>query len=554
MYITVREALQIGPLREASVIAGARGLDRQIRSVTVMDTPEIELWVRGGELLLTNAYVVKDEQARLISTLERVHARGVAAVGIKVRDFLENVVPQLIRVCERLDLPLLQVPVRYPWVEIINSLLGEIINRQVRVLEYALEVHERLSNAVLEGGGLQQVAEQIAELTSSPVSILDANWEPLVSVRGEPPAPEVLDGLRREMAGKSGPSGEGAGQRGVRQRLAVIEVPGRPGNAVAVVRMAAGREVYGYVVVSGLTRPLGDFEAVGVEQGAIAAAFEILRDRTARAVERRFRDTFLFDLLSGNIGDRDLAAARARALGWNLAGPYVVAVISLDDPGVWPRRDGLEAGRLVRQAVVSALGLQAGVVWLERTDGVVVCVPMRANSNNRTLRLLGEKLKRAADQSHPGCSVTLALGRVHEDIMGLAVSYREAKQALDLGRRLWGGNRVILYDELGFYRVLSQYPLDSEEMRQFCQDTLGPVVEYDRRTRSDLLKTLEVYLDCMGSWNRAAEVLCVHPNTLGYRLNRIQELLGVDLNSPEQRLHLQLALKILRIGEGAGLS
>jgi purine catabolism regulator len=554
VYITVREALQIGPLKEALVIAGARGLDRQIRSVTVMDTPEIELWVQGGELLLTNAYVVKDEQARLISTLERVHARGVAAVGIKVRDFLENVVPQLIRVCEQLDLPLLQVPVRYPWVEIINSLLGEIINRQVRVLEYALEVHERLSDAILEGGGLQRVAEQIAELTSSPVSILDANWEPLVSVRGEPPHPDVLDALRREMAETPGPARKRAGQRGVGQRLAIIEVPGRPRHTVAVVRMAAGCEVYGYVVVSDLSRPLGDFEVVGVEQGAIAAALEILRDRTARAVERRFRDTFLFDLLSGNIGDRDLAAARARALGWDLAGPHVVAVISLDDPGDWPRRDGMEASRLLRQAVVSALGLQPRVVWLERTDGVVVCVPMEANSNSRSLRVLGEKLKKAADQSCLGRTVTLALGRVHEDIMGLAASYREAKQALDLGRRLWGGNRVILYDELGFYRVLSQYPLDSEEMRQFCHETLGPLVEYDRRTKSDLVKTLEVYLDCMGSWNKAAEELCVHPNTLGYRLNRIQELLGVDLNSPEQRLNLQLALKILRLGGGAGLS
>ncbi len=542
MYITVREALDIGPLREAALMAGSAGLDRMIQAVTVMDTPEIELWVHGGELLLTNAYVLKDEQARLVDMLEHVNAKGVAAVGLKVRDFLEDVIPQMVEVCERVGLPLISVPAKYPWVDIITPLFGAIIDRQVRVLRHALDVHERMTEIILQGGGLSRVAEQLAGFVESPVSILDAGWRHVLTVQGDPPSPEVLEAARQAVAGGAEGGGTGSGV----SRAIVFDLP-ESDRRGAVVTIAANKEIYGYVVASDITRRLGAFDLVAMEQGALAASLEVLRERTEKAIERRLRDTFLFDLLSGNLDDPDLAVARAKARGWDITGPHVVALASLDNPGA--ATDSLDRVRTLRRSILSGLPSSSGIVWLELTDGVVLCIPTgEAAPDNATLKALGGKIK-ASCGTRAVSPVTVGLGRVYDGPMSLSLSYREASQAVALARQLWGGDRVVLYNELGFYRVLARYPLDSPEMESFCEETVGPIVSYDRKHGSELTRTLEVYLDCLGSWSQAAEVLNVHPNTLGYRMTRISDLLGVDLRSPEQRLNIELALKILRLRE-----
>lgn len=102
------------------------------------------------------------------------------------------------------------------------------------------------------------------------------------------------------------------------------------------------------------------------------------------------------------------------------------------------------------------------------------------------------------------------------------------------------------FDELGVYRIL----VDSRnraELERFAYDLLGPLIEADRRTSSDLLRTLEAVLRCNGNLRQASRELYVHYNTLRYRAARISEITKVDLSSAEGRLNLQLALKIVRM-------
>jgi purine catabolism regulator len=543
-YVSVTDALGSGALSEATLIAGARGLDRVIQSVTVMDTPEIEQWLRGGELLLTNAYVLKDEQTRLVEMLESVNAKGVSAVGLKVREFIQDSVPKMVEVCDRLALPLISVPPHRPWVDIITPVFGLIVDRQVRVLKYALEVHERTSEVVLQGGGLKQVAEQMGRFVNSPIFILDANWSQVLAVHGPPPSREVMQAARDAVSRRA--EQQGGGLQAEARRAIIFSLPGSEVKG-AIVTMAAGSEVYGYLLASRLDHRLGAFDLVALEQGALAASLDVLRARTEKALERRLRDTFLFDVLSGHIGNPDLLLERAKARGWDLTGPRAVIILSLDQPTT----SSIDTIGSLRRTVIDALPEPGKVVWLELSDGVILCVPAPNTGKGATdfagLKALGEKLKGAAASSRLATPLTIGIGRVHGDPMGLPMSYREATKAIALGRNLWGGDRVVLYEELGLYRILMEYPSDSGELQAFCGESLGPLVEYDDAHGSDLTRTLEVYLDCLGSWSQAAEVLCVHPNTLGYRIGRISELLGANLKSPEQRLTLELALKIRRM-------
>jgi purine catabolism regulator len=84
-------------------------------------------------------------------------------------------------------------------------------------------------------------------------------------------------------------------------------------------------------------------------------------------------------------------------------------------------------------------------------------------------------------------------------------------------------------------------------MRQFYGETLGPLAEHDDRKQGELIRTLDGFFAANGNLAKAASDLDVHRNTLVYRLERIAELTGLDLDDADNHLILQLALKIQRV-------
>ena len=102
---------------------------------------------------------------------------------------------------------------------------------------------------------------------------------------------------------------------------------------------------------------------------------------------------------------------------------------------------------------------------------------------------------------------------------------------------------VLLFDSLGVYRMLSSVT-DPAGIEAFMNDQLGTLLDYDKRHRSDLLATLAQYFDSGCSIDQAAEMLSIHRSTLKYRLKRVRELLGQDLNDGSTRLDLHLATRV----------
>ena len=136
--------------------------------------------------------------------------------------------------------------------------------------------------------------------------------------------------------------------------------------------------------------------------------------------------------------------------------------------------------------------------------------------------------------------------RPHHSIAALSQAAREAREALRIGRQVYGGGLLVAFGDLGLYRVLHALR-DFPELRTFYEQTLGRVVEYDRRTGQNWIETLEEYFACHGNLSQAAQRLQLHRNALIYRIRRIEEVGGVDLEDPECRLSLQVALKARKL-------
>ena len=138
---------------------------------------------------------------------------------------------------------------------------------------------------------------------------------------------------------------------------------------------------------------------------------------------------------------------------------------------------------------------------------------------------------------------TVGVGRVAKVVQQISHSYREAQQALEIGRRLFGEGKIHYFAQLGIYRLLFHL-YGHQELSDFYQETLGPLAESDSRSNNALIETLECFFHCNGNLSETARTMHLHRNSLLYRLSRIEELLGQSLEDPELRLSLLIALKI----------
>jgi sugar diacid utilization regulator len=286
-----------------------------------------------------------------------------------------------------------------------------------------------------------------------------------------------------------------------------------------------------------------------VGEAAAAFAVEFVRQRAMLDGEQRVRNSFLEDLLSGRLTSVSATRRRAKFLGYDLRGHHIVFVLDLDnfrEFAVAQASDEAGIQRIkhrFRQGVEgwldSAWGSSA-MVW-EHSDALVVLTQATKDHDRSTMLQRVETLRAHVQLRLAGPSISAGIGRPATSMARLQESFAQAEHAARIGSVVFGAGTTTDYSDLGVYRLL--FHLRHEpELVSFCEETIGRLEEYDAGHEGQLTETIQTYLELQGNVTRAAEALHLHRNGLLYRLNRIQDLAGVSLDNPTERLALQLAL------------
>ncbi len=219
MELTVREVLEMPCLGKARLLAGGNGLHNVVRHVTVIDAPDAVEWLRGGEFVLTTAYHIKDDPSAQVSLIEALVRKKAACVGIKLRRFLDALSCDALDKADEKGLPVIQVPFELAWIDMINPILSDVMDRQTQLLEQSWEVHRRFLDAVLNGGDMKTVASTLATLLSRPVVVTDVGLHVLAK---SPPG--VSGTATGPVAGASpGQEESGLSESDGREQLALME-------------------------------------------------------------------------------------------------------------------------------------------------------------------------------------------------------------------------------------------------------------------------------------------------------------------------------------------
>ena len=411
---------------------------------------------------------------------------------------------------------------------------------------HADENHRELLRVVLRGGGLSAIAESLGSMLRCTVAIDDAAGRLLASA-GSTGRPGARD--RRVPATYE----QARARVGTDLDLETVVVPPPPGGPIGgegvVVPVVLDEEVAGHLWALEPRFPFGPPQRQALTRAAAVVALALLKERTAQEVEWRLSRDFFDDLFDAQGQSAEALHARARQLGADLSRRHTVMVIRRDPPQGDPGAARGDREAYAQRSLLSLVqrtggGWGGATLTATRSDHVVVL--WDDTEPQRSAQEFAEYLSREIQAYASGWTATISVGPSCADIREYGDAYRLTCGVLDLVQQSDRRDRVVSLDSIGAYRLLLQVKRP-QELQSFAESMLGTVHDYDAKHQTQLGVTLRAYMANRCNVSVTAKALHVHPNTVAYRLRRVEELLGIDLSDPEVLLHLQLALMIENI-------
>lgn len=486
-------------------------LERTVRWTFTTDLPDPSRYIAGGELVITGLMWRRSAQDSAIF-VKAVCDSGAAALAAG-EGLLGHIPDDLVEACERRGLPLLAIPDSVSFGDVTEFLVGRVSGDRIAALNSSLTRQRQLLTAVAEGRALDELAVHTTRETGMQCLIFTATGRRLV-VEANPFSDSDVDSLtRRALSAERLP--------------ATVDLDG--GRTYSIFGIGASlstRAMRWFLAVAGDFGTFTPDIADAFGQLASIAALDRARREEGRLVRREIADQAV--RLLEEDWSRGETVVRLRQAGVDPDQPLVVISASFVGRG-----DMYELLRTVLSDTLTSFG--GGCVGGGSKGDIVGIVSTRGSD---IVPILRTRLRRLA----AGIGRSRLVVGVSAEVTGTALegAIHAARHAAAVAQSSDRQVAVVAAGDLDSALSLVSI-LPDRVRREYAQRVLGPVLAYD--ADSGLIETLREFLAHGGSWNRTAEVLHVHLNTVRYRIKRIEELLGRDLGSTTDRLDVFLALQ-----------
>ncbi len=518
--VTLTEALALPAFRRAAprVVAAAGATDRPIRWVHATERPDVGALLREGDLLLTMGTGLPDDAAGLAAFVDELVEVGSAGLVVELgRRWARELPDALVAACEQHGLPLVALDQETRFAALAQEIGERVVDHQLAELREAQRVHETFTELSFTQAGPVDILQAVQRLAGGPVVVENAQHRPLDYFAGPDDAGGFLDGWPA--------------------RSRRVEVAGRTGwdagNGWLVTRLGTADRAWGRLVIGSPGAPPQRLVAVA-ERAAAALALHRLHDRDRGTLLRRTH----LELLTGLVEDPaspDLAR-RCELAGFALRRRRFAALVVRLRVGAAAPVDLDEVAATVVRAA-HALRLPALVCEVERDLRVLVSTPASGDPDD-LLDRVGARVLAHHD-------VVLAAGRSVDEPSGIARTVTEAGQVADAAPRTRREtdpdvHRLADLHLRGLLALLGQ----DERLLLYVDRELAPLRRHDRAdgSRTDLEAALRALLLHPASKTEAAASLHLSRAAFYDRLARIEALLDVDLDDPDVRVSLHVAL------------
>lgn len=530
--MTIEELLAIPSLPGMELVAGKTGVHRRISTVTVVDTPDGATWIKGNEFVITTAFAVKDDRTLITELIYQLHKSKASGLGIKTGRFIKEIPQEAIAAADKLSFPVITIPDKYAFCDIINPALSLIVNRQSVLLMQSSKIHNEFLELAVNNNSVPEILQTLQSLLSQSTAFVDIHFRQFYFSDYNSPLAQQLHSVSFDAFSPE-----------LFQQYGCWPVANKSEN-------------FGYILTGKEKSPNIDNSVArtAIEYASIVLILRIQTRISNQHIEEKYRDAFMEDLLMNNVKTESEIHNRAQLYGWNFSHGGFVVVIDINnikkyyikslDPQTNERLEEITQN-IFDASIQNVLLVYPSARYYKQSDLIVFIISPEKYDQSKVQTQLEQIFNTIRDRlaNQTPFTITMGVGEYYENIKDIHESYSQARTSINLGYQLEMFDCILFYNKMGIYRLLAT-AINSQESRDFEARYIAPLLEYDLKNRACLMPTLEAIIKSGWNLKNASTMLFVHYNSVKYRFAKICEILNLDLHEHEQCLALEMAFKM----------
>ena len=532
--LLVRDLFDFPYFQDWRLVGGGRGVDHPITSLNMMESPDVINWVKSGQFIISTGYCIRDDikvQKQIILDLSRA---GCAGLAIKIMRFFRTIPQHMIDLAEEQGFPLFEIPDNYNISEVMNNINQTVYAKKLEEMEIAYRIFNTFTEAVVSGSEAE-VIRQLGMLAHSDVVASYLNWRRFASYISP-----TIDLQAEELAAEETPVDFTSYQ---------IE----EGQATKTVVLERERTFYrhlfpicynglprGYISIWNQRQEMARNEKIAARSAANIIA--ILLEKKHRDAESQYsqKEIFLLDEICNRVQSERVALSRASAANMDTKWCYRCIILKKIDNVKSKGYTDIKAkeAEILKQEIrvayphSSLIQVENNLVAILGQSGAEIQVETEA-----FVAFVREKLWKHTEDLLIGIGGCYPISKLH-------VSYKQAKEAIKiyLLRKNEYRENIIYYDSIKVPAYL--ITMEEEKRHDLHKRIIKRIEEYDFEHGSELLWTMKAYFRNNANISQTARQLFIHRNTLLFRLEKIENLLGVSFDNQDDLFMMNMALRL----------
>lgn len=315
---------------------------------------------------------------------------------------------------------------------------------------------------------------------------------------------------------------------------------------IGIWKVVGAGEVLGYL---GLIMPKTKLDMVlrmTLNHTLNVYAVQFIKQKAVLDVREQVKDGFFHRLLAGHLQDMNEIREYANLLNWNIDEPHTIGIFVIRFEKGDQKSDLFEASARMNwiwERIRDNLSRTEPEIVLTRKDEYVITIVPQEKMKSDFWKTFYDRIQKLVQAEFDQAAIYAGISQETSHISEYPLCYTQAQKTLTILRSHFPGKGYLSFHQLGAYSVL--YHLgDPLAAPLFIKSYLEPLLFYRDGKNKDLFHTLRCYLQTNGNIKDTAEILYIHRSSLKYRLEKIREVLGIDIDDAEQRFNLMLAYKL----------
>ncbi|EHH1620573.1 PucR family transcriptional regulator [Enterococcus faecalis] len=533
------EVLALPRFSDLQLLSSHSNLTQPLESVEITETPDVADFIPKNVMILTTAMIYKDDQEKLKPFIDSLKQAECTALGIKVGRFLDEISPEIVAYASAVDLPLIKIPSTQPLGGLLHEIVGYLRDSKTEQMSVAFDIQKRFSTLLMQDVDATRFIAEFAKILNAPIILLSP-WQQVIAhsnyfYGNQKSAEFFIEQLSKDHFQQLAQEKKIFRLQDERQEnIQVAGFPIRVNDYFPYYLLVLSPEQIPY--------PISEF---AIDQAILVLTFMLFKNQKIAESFEHLKTDFLDRLLDTH------QEALSKHQNWlelwknyrlinsdyyQLAIVYGVTKPEDETHIRYQQAEGQLIFQWLKEQLPEILP-DVALFKLKNQNKCILIFQSKKNDHLMILQNLAERLQQALP-----ITIRFALGNAYENLEDLPNSYIEASSTLEASLHAQKPATVQLFHPKGLAGLFEK--IGTEDVEYFCQQQLKGLAYPTEPTLQELRKTLKVFLDFNCEITKTANALYLHRNTIKYRMNQCEKLLGTSIQEPETSLLLRVALEL----------